>query len=95
MLVDKTFKGKSMCAFLISSYRKETMHECVNHILRYQQMVARHESIHVIYRNGNHRGNKIMIFLHLSSSSARLNHVNKLRFFFVLFFRKPSHNSLI
>ncbi len=95
MLVDKTFRGKNMCAFPISSYRKETMDECVKHILRYQQMVARHELIHVIYRNGNHQGKKIVICLHLSSSKAQLNHVNKLSFFFVLFFHKPSHNSLI
>ncbi len=86
MLVKKTFKDKNICAFPISSYRKETMHECVKHILPYREMVARHESIHVIYKKGNHQRNKIVIYLHLSSSSAQLNHVKKLRFLFAFLF---------
>lgn len=85
MFVNKTFNDKNKCAFPISSYRKETMHECLKHILPYQEMVARHESIHVIYKKGNHQGNKIVIYLHQSSSSSQLNHVKRLRFFFAFF----------
>jgi hypothetical protein len=75
-----------MCAFPTSSHREDSMQECIKHILPYRQMVAGHESIHVIYRKCNCQGNKFVICLHLSSSSAQLNHVrnsgSSLRSFF-------------
>jgi len=51
--------------------------------ISYQQMVAGHETIHVVYRKGYGQRTKVVTSLHLYSSSYHMSEASVLEFFFL------------